>query len=125
MDTEITDIQNRLPASLVSGRMSSDMVALSGDTVAADALESAYDGTGYCEGCIAVTVSSGAATPASPLVITDVSIITVDNQFKGQVLRCGKQERWIAATDDNTADTITVEPGNPFTGALSGTCYIK
>jgi len=124
VDTEVTDIQNRLPASLVSGRMSSDMVALSGDTVAADALESAYDGTGYCEGCIAVTVSSGAATPASPLVITETTIITVNNQFKKQTLRCGKQERFIAVTDA-TADAIVVEPGNPFTGVLSGTCYIK
>ena len=39
MDTEIADIQSRLPAALISGRMSSDMVALSGDTVAADNLE--------------------------------------------------------------------------------------
>ena len=101
------------------------MVALSGDTVAADALESAYDGIGYCDGCIAVTVSSGAATPASPLVITETTIITVDNQFKGQVLRCGKQERFIAKTDDDITDSIIVEPGNPFIGALSGTCYIK
>ena len=125
VDTEIGDISARLPAALVSGRMSSDMVALSGDTVAADALESAYDGTGYCDGCIAVTVSSGAATPASPLVITETGIIAVDNQFKNYVLRCGNQERKIAKTDTDTTDTIVVEPGNPFIGALSGTCYIK
>ena len=127
VDTEITDIQNRLPAALVSGRMSSDMVALSGDTVAADALESAYDGTGYCEGCIAVTVSSGAATPASPAVLSVTSIITVDNQFVGWLLRCNNQERIIAATDENTADTIIVEPGHPFNPALgvSASCYIK
>jgi len=109
----------------VTNVVNANMAQISGDTVAADALEAAYDGTGYCEGCIAVTVSSGAATPASPLVITETTIITVDNQFKKQTLRCGKQERFIAATDNNTADTITVEPGNPFTGALSGTCYIR
>ena len=74
---------------------------------------------------IAVTVSSGAATPASPLVITGTTIITVNNQFKGQMLLCGKQERKIAKTVTDTTDSIVVEPGNPFTGALSGTCYIK
>jgi len=127
VDTEITDIQSRLPVALVSGRMSSDMVALSGDTVASDALESAYDGTGYCEGCIAVTVSSGAATPASPAVLSVTGIITVDNQFVGWLLRCSNQERIIAATDENTADTIIVEPGHPFNPALgaSASCYIK
>lgn len=125
VDTEITDIQSRLPSALVGGRMDSDMGAISTDATAANNLESAYDGTGYCEGCIAVTVSSGAATPASPLVITETTIITVDNQFVGQILRCGKQERQIVATDDTTADTIIVEPGNPFIGALSGVCYIQ
>lgn len=42
-DTE--DIQSRLPAALVSGRMSSDAVAISGDTVAADNLELFVEGT--------------------------------------------------------------------------------
>jgi hypothetical protein len=37
--TDTEDIQGRLPAALVSGRMSSDAVAISGDTTAADNLE--------------------------------------------------------------------------------------
>ena len=47
IDTEIADIQARLPAALVGGKMDADCTAISGDTAAADNLESHYDGTGY------------------------------------------------------------------------------
>jgi hypothetical protein len=39
IETDTQDIQTRLPAALVSGRMSSDAVAISGSTAAADAVE--------------------------------------------------------------------------------------
>ena len=48
IDTEITDIQGRLPAALTAGgNMKSDALALSGDTIAADNAEAFFDGTGY------------------------------------------------------------------------------
>jgi len=47
IETDTQDIQSRLPAALVSGKMDSDMVAVSGDTTAADNIEATYDGTGY------------------------------------------------------------------------------
>ena len=124
VDTEITDIQNRLTASLVGGRMSSDMVAMSGDTVAADNLESAYDGTGYCDGCITVTVSSGVGTMASPAVLSVTNIITYDSQFDGRKLRCGNEEHIIVKTVDDTTDSLVITPSDPFIGALTG-CYIE
>ncbi len=46
LQADTDDIQSRLPASLVSGRMSSDAEAISGDSAAADNLELQYDGTG-------------------------------------------------------------------------------
>lgn len=46
IETDTQDIQSRLPATLVSGRMSSDMVAVSGDITSADNLELQYDTTG-------------------------------------------------------------------------------
>jgi len=46
VETDTADIQSRLPAALVSGRMSSDMAAISGDSAAADNLETMLDGTG-------------------------------------------------------------------------------
>lgn len=41
IETDTQDIQSRIPAALVSGRMSSDMVAISGSTTAADNQEQA------------------------------------------------------------------------------------
>lgn len=45
IDTEIADIQSRLPAALVGGRIDANVGAISGDDAAADALEAAFDGT--------------------------------------------------------------------------------
>lgn len=45
VETDTADIQTRLPAALVSGRMASDVIAISGDTAAADNLEAYTDGT--------------------------------------------------------------------------------
>lgn len=46
VDTEIADIQSRLPAALVGGRMDANVGAISADATAADNLEAALDGTG-------------------------------------------------------------------------------
>ena len=122
-DTALADYD---PPTRAEATADKDAILATTPTTGAKAnIDAAYNGTGYCDGCIAVTVSSGAATPASPLVITETGIITVDNQFKRQTLRCGNQERKIAKTDTDITDSIVVEPGNPFTGALSGTCYIR
>lgn len=46
--TDLDDIQTRLPAALTgAGNMKADALALSGDTTAADNAESFFDGTGY------------------------------------------------------------------------------
>lgn len=61
-DTE--DIQSRLPAALVGGRIDANMGAISGDAVAADNLEAAADGTGYNLGggqVVAASVTAGVA----------------------------------------------------------------
>lgn len=44
VETDTADIQTRLPAALVSGRMNSDVVAISGDATAADSLELFIEG---------------------------------------------------------------------------------
>ncbi len=49
IETDTQDIQNRLPAALIGGRISSDVQAISADSVAADNLEATYDGTGYTD----------------------------------------------------------------------------
>jgi hypothetical protein len=47
VETDTADIQTRLPAALAGGYMMSDVIAISGDTAAADALELYVDGTNY------------------------------------------------------------------------------
>lgn len=48
LDTEIADIQARLPAALTAGGfIKADILAISGDATAADNAESFFDGTGY------------------------------------------------------------------------------
>jgi hypothetical protein len=63
VETDTQDIQSRLPAALVSGRMSSDAVAVSGSTAAADNVEA---NIGNLDAAV-----SGRATPAQ--VNTEVS----------------------------------------------------
>jgi hypothetical protein len=47
LDTEIADIQARLPAALVGGRIDANVGAISTDATAADNAEAFFDGTGY------------------------------------------------------------------------------
>lgn len=64
VETDTQDIQSRLPAALVSGRMSSDAVAVSGSTVAADAVEANI-------GNLDDAVSDAVAAPAAALTSYD------------------------------------------------------
>lgn len=56
VETDTQDIQSRLPAALVSGRMSSDAVAISGSTTAADRLEL------HAQGALSVVIGTGSTT---------------------------------------------------------------
>lgn len=47
VETDTADIQTRLPAALVGGRIDANTGAISGDSVAADNAEAFFDGTGY------------------------------------------------------------------------------
>lgn len=47
VETDTADIQSRLPAALVGGRMDANVGAISADATAADNAESFFDGTGY------------------------------------------------------------------------------
>lgn len=63
-------VDSRLPAALVSGRMPSDVIAISGDTVAADNAESFFDGTGYA--------GTGNVIPTVTTVTTATNVTTVN-----------------------------------------------
>lgn len=110
-DTE--DIQARLPAALVSGRMSSDMVAVSGDTTAADRLEALMDGI-----IVAQVNDAGATTTA---FIADGFTEATDDHFIGRLITfisgalSGQQTDitdYTGATQTFTVSALTEAPGN-------------
>lgn len=79
--SDTNDIQTRLPAALVGGLMASDVGSISGDTVAADNLEAAADGTGYNLGggavvAASVTGAAGSVTGAVGSVTGAVGSVT-------------------------------------------------
>lgn len=77
IETDTQDIQTRIPAALVSGRMSSDLVAISGSTTAADRLELS-----------ALRIVSGTAqtgTLSTTVMTTDLTEATTDH-YKGRVI---------------------------------------
>lgn len=69
--TAVTDIQNRLPASLVSGKMDSDSTAIGGSTAGADNLKES------AELIIVVTVTGGGS--ATTVIASGLSAFTPDN----------------------------------------------
>lgn len=83
IETDTQDIQARLPAALVSGRMSSDVVAISGGTESADRLQRTTLAivTGTCAaGGSTTSIIASALDPTS----------AVDDQFKGRIITFDK-----------------------------------
>ena len=129
IQADTNDMQTRLPAVLVGGKMDSDMTAISGDTVAADNLEAEHDGTGYMGSGIAVSPTTDADTSGNlwrTIEIVETGIITANDDHIGKYLWCGKEFSEIMKTVQGVTDTITVDPAEPFgTAQTSGTCYVK
>lgn len=83
VQADTDDIQTRLPAALVSGRMSSDVVAISGGTESADRLQRTTLAivTGTCAaGGSTTSIIASALDPTS----------AVDDQFKGRIITFDK-----------------------------------
>lgn len=115
VETDTQDIQSRLPAALVGGRMDANAGAISGDATAADNAEAFFDGTGYAgTNNVIPTVTtltndpSGVTTLLSRIPASLFSGITSLAQWLG--LLAGKQ------TGNSTARTEI-----RATGAGSGT----
>lgn len=65
IEADTQDIQSRIPAALVGGRIDANMGAISADSVAADNAESFFDGTGYAgTGNVIPTVTTLTNLPA-------------------------------------------------------------
>lgn len=78
LQADTDDIQTRLPAALVSGKMDSDATAISGDTTAADRLEALMDGT------IVAQVNDAIATTTA--FAADGFTEATDDHFNGRLI---------------------------------------
>lgn len=86
VETDTADIQSRLPAALVGGRIDANMGSVSGDATAADNLEATFDGTGYTNGNAPATQTAVAALPTTAQInaecdtaISDAALATAAN----------------------------------------------
>jgi len=110
VETDTADIQTRLPAALVSGRMSSDVIAISGDTVAADNAESFFDGTGYA--------GTGNVIPTVTTVTTATNVTTVNGLAAGVITAASIAAD--AITDAKVAADVTIASVTGAVGSVTG-----
>lgn len=107
VQSDTDNIQSRLPAALVNGRMDSNTGAISGDATAADNAEAFFDGTGY------------AGTNNVIPIVTSVTNTVGANvtQISGDSVAADNLE---AALDGTGGVTITAGLTGNVTGNLSG-----
>jgi hypothetical protein len=80
IETDTQDIQSRLPAALVTGRMSSDAVAISGSTAAADKLEAS------AETIVVGTVSNANTVPSTTVFAADDITEATADHYIGRIV---------------------------------------
>lgn len=111
VETDTQDIQTRLPAALVGGRMDSDVQAISGDSGAADRLEALMDSV------IIAQVNGG--TPTTTTFIADGFTEGTDDHFIGRLITFtsgqlnGQQTAitdYNGSTQEFTVDALTEAP---------------
>lgn len=109
IDTEIADIQARLPAALTGGgNMKVDVLAISGSTAAADTLELSTEAicTGTCDtGGSTTSVIASALSPAS----------AVNDQFNGRIIIFNSDTTTAALRNQATDITDFVHATQTFT----------
>ncbi len=123
LETDTQDIQSRLPAALVSGRMSADAVAVSGSTTAADNLETAAAKLALSSAAI---ISGACVTGTLSTTVATTDLTGYDNdQLIGRTIyfTSGPADGEATAITDYasasgtiTYDALTIAPqnGNTF-----------
>lgn len=101
IEVDTQDIQSRLPAALVGGKMDSDMTAISGSTTAADNLEASALGI--------VSTAVNDASASTTAFVTDLTE-TTDDHYNGRIIVFTSGNLAGQATDitDYTGSTKTV-----------------
>ena len=80
VETDTADIQSRIPAALVGGRIDANVGAISADSTAADNLELACDNYSATRGLTGTAVPAVAADGAGGLTISDAGGLDLDAQ---------------------------------------------
>jgi hypothetical protein len=105
---DLDDIQARLPAALVSGRMSSDTVAISGSTESADRIERST--------LSIVTGTVGVGSTTTSIVASATSPVSgVNDQFKGRIMNFDKDTTTVALRGQSTDITAYTHATTTFT----------
>jgi len=123
--TSLTDIQGRIPAALVGGRMSSDAVAISGSTVCADNLQTAFDDTAGAVPWTGIIDQGTAQSATSTTLVLRAAAAFANSEPIGSVITITGgttgvgQSRQITAyngaTDTATVDAWTTTPTGTIT----------
>lgn len=103
VETDTADIQSRIPAALVGGRIDSNVGAISSDATAADNAEAFFDGTGYA--------GTGNTIPT---VTTVTNGVTLANGAHGGTSTVITAERIVVAS------TTAGQPALKLTGNTTG-----
>jgi hypothetical protein len=131
VQSDTNDIQTRLPAALVGGRMDANMGAVSGDATAADNIETAFDDTagavpwqgivdqGTAQSATATTIvlRSGAAFADDELIGATI-LVTGGSAGVGQSRVIAD---YVGATDTATVETWSTTPSGTITYKIYGT----
>jgi hypothetical protein len=103
VEADTQDIQSRIPAALVGGRVDANVGAISSDATAADNAESFFDGTGYA---------------GTNNVIPTVTNVTTVNGLAAGVIT-GTAIAANAITDDKVASDVTIASVTGAVGSVA------
>lgn len=108
IETDTQDIQSRLPAALVSGKMDADATAISGSTDAADKLEDSAE---------TIVQGTAATGTLSTTEMTTSLTISVNDQYNGRILIFKSDTTTAALRGQATdiTDTVTASGKLTFT----------
>lgn len=125
VQADTNDIQTRLPAALVGGRIDANMGAISADSVAADNLENAFDDTDGPVPWMGVVDQGTAQSATATTVVLRAASAFGDNTLIGATIAVhgSTQGYWqtraitdnVIATDTVTVDTFDVTPAGTIT----------
>jgi hypothetical protein len=110
IETDTQDIQNRLPAALVSGRMASDAVAISGSTVAADGVES---NIANLDVAVSTRTAGGTYTTPPTAIANADTLLDRANAIEGGITPRGALRAILASTSGQCEPGNTTEFTNP------------